>query len=74
LAVERCLLQQLPAILSPDVACELTDDAVQRVAGESPESVAERVQANEKLIVLENAMIELRRLGMHQVADDVTAG
>ncbi|KAK3294434.1 P-loop containing nucleoside triphosphate hydrolase protein [Chaetomium fimeti] len=72
LAVERCLLQKLSAILSPEIVCELTDDAVQRIAAESPESVAERVQAAEKLAVLEDAMFELKRLGMHgtQAASD----
>ncbi|KAH6632202.1 P-loop containing nucleoside triphosphate hydrolase protein [Chaetomium tenue] len=65
LAVERCLLQKLSAILSPEI----------RIAGESPESVAERTQAAEKLAVLEDAMFELKRLGMHATpaADDAAA-
>ncbi|KAH6856208.1 P-loop containing nucleoside triphosphate hydrolase protein [Chaetomium sp. MPI-CAGE-AT-0009] len=75
LAVERCLLQKLSAILSPEIVCELTDEGVQRIAGESPESVAERAQAAEKLAVLEDAMFELKRLGMHatQAAGEVFA-
>jgi hypothetical protein len=75
LAVERCLLQKLPSILTPDVVCELSDDVVERIAAESPESTAERVQATEKLAVLEHAMVELKRLGMHgnQGVDDTTA-
>jgi hypothetical protein len=69
------LLQKLPSILTPDVVCELADDVVERIAAESPESTSERGQAMEKLAVLENAMIELKRLGMHgsQGVDDVTA-
>lgn len=64
-----------PAFFLPMLCGELSDDVIQRVAGESDESVAERVQANEKLLVLENAFIELKRLGMHgaQMADDVSA-
>jgi predicted component of type VI protein secretion system len=58
-------MQKLPAILSPEVVCELTDELVERIAAESPESVAERVQTVEKLAVLENALVELKRLGMH---------
>ncbi|KAJ4307351.1 hypothetical protein N0V88_000735 [Collariella sp. IMI 366227] len=63
LAVERCLLQKLPGILNPEVVCELPDDIVSRIAAEGPESVAKREQATEKLAVLEEAMVELRRLG-----------
>jgi predicted component of type VI protein secretion system len=58
-------MQKLPAILSPEVVCELTDELVERIAAESPESVAERVQTVEKLAVWENALVELKRLGMH---------
>ena len=64
------MLQKLSAILSPEIVCELMDDAVQRIAGESPESVAERAQAAEKLAVLEDAMFELKRLGMHATQGD----
>lgn len=63
LAVERCLLQKLPGILNPGVVCELPDDIVSRIAAEGPESVAKREQATEKLAVLEEAMVELIRLG-----------
>ncbi|KAK4150063.1 hypothetical protein C8A00DRAFT_46461 [Chaetomidium leptoderma] len=74
LAIERCLLQKLPSILSPDIVCELSDEEVERVAAESAESVAEREQAAEKLAVLENAMAELQRLRTHGgKAEDVSA-
>lgn len=63
LAVERCLLQKLPSILCPDVVCELTDDMVSLIAAEGPESLAKREHATEKLAVLEDAIVELRRLG-----------
>ncbi len=63
LAVERCLLQKLPGLLNPEVVCELPDDIVLCIAAKGPESVAKREQATEKLAVLEEAMVELRRLG-----------
>ncbi|EAQ87695.1 hypothetical protein CHGG_04314 [Chaetomium globosum CBS 148.51] len=71
----RSQQKKLSAILSPEIVCELTDDAVQRIASESPESVAERTQAAEKLAVLEDAMFELKRLGMHATpaTDDAVA-
>ena len=62
LAVEECLIQKLPSLLSSDVICGLTDAEIQRLAGESTESAAERKRATEKLTVLENGMVELKRL------------
>ncbi|KAK6584650.1 hypothetical protein PZA11_002874 [Diplocarpon coronariae] len=62
LAIERCLIQNLPDLLSPDVIMDLTDEEVQRIAGESVESVAERGRAMHKLQVLETGMAELKRL------------
>ena len=65
LAIERCLLQKLPSILSPEIICNLTDEEVQRIAAESSESAAERVLATEKLHVLESGIAELKRLKIH---------
>ena len=64
LAIERCLIQKLPSILSPEIVCDLTDEVVERIAAESSESATERAQATEKLTLLENAMAELKRLRM----------
>lgn len=75
LAVEQCLLEKLPSILSTDTVLNLTDEEVQRIAGESAESMEERAQATRKLAVLEEAMKELKRLKMHRttgVAVDTT--
>lgn len=57
-------MQKLSSLLSPEVICELADNVVERIAAESPESVAERAQARERLAVLETALFELRRMGM----------
>ncbi|KAI1121098.1 hypothetical protein F5Y10DRAFT_288917 [Nemania abortiva] len=57
LAIERCLIQELPGLLAPEVIYDLTDAEVQRVAGESQESAAERARATEKLHVLENGIV-----------------
>lgn len=65
LAIERCLIQKLPDLLSPDVVCDLTDEEVHRIAGESNESAAERVRVLQKLQVLETGMVELTRHKKH---------
>ena len=55
-------MQRLPSLLSSEVICNFTDTELQRIAGESSESAAERVRATEKLEVLESGMTELKRL------------
>lgn len=65
LAIERCLIQKLPELFSTEAVCDLTDSQVQRIAGESKESIAERSRATQKLQVLEIGMIELKRLRKH---------
>ena len=66
LAVELCLVQRLPSILSPEVICSLTDDEVRAIAGESDDIAEERAQATEKLSVLQRALEDLTRLWMHR--------
>ncbi|KAK4134804.1 dynamin family protein [Trichocladium antarcticum] len=68
LAIERCLLQKLPSILSSDIICGLADEQIEDIAAESSESAAERALVTEKLGVLESGMAELKRLRMHSSA------
>ncbi len=71
LAIETCLVGKLPALLSPDVICDLNDADIQRIAAESPDCTRERKRLTEKLRILESALVELRRLrkpGQEQVS------
>lgn len=59
LAVEKCLVQQLPELLSPDIICSLTDEEVHLIAAESETSMAERERLSEKLAVLQGGLTQL---------------
>lgn len=65
LAVERCLIQKLPDLFSPEIVYDLTDAEIQRIAGENHESAAERMLTMEKLRVLEGGVSDLKRLKKH---------
>ena len=61
LAIEQCLMQALPGLFSSDVACNLTDEMVWKIAGESADSIKERSILEKKLAVLQKGMLELER-------------
>lgn len=65
LAVEKCLLQRLPHLLSAQTVMGLDDATVARIAAESEESQLERSLANEKLKILEPTLEVLRGLDRH---------
>lgn len=65
LAVEGCLIQQLPALFTHETVHSLNDDIIQRIAAERPESVAERERSTERLRVLETGLQGLSRLSNH---------
>ncbi|KAI0534900.1 P-loop containing nucleoside triphosphate hydrolase protein [Xylaria digitata] len=59
LAIEKCLLQKLPELFSPDIICNLTDTEVHLTTAESETSAAERENLSEKLSVLQGGLIRL---------------
>ncbi|EHA57476.1 dynamin family protein [Pyricularia oryzae 70-15] len=62
LAIESCLLSKPKGLLCPEVICDLDDDMVRHIAGESDEVTMERVRAAENLWVLETGAAELKAL------------
>lgn len=72
LAVEKCLLQQLPEIFSLKTVISLDDTLTARVATETDESRSERVETVQKLRVLETALIVLRRLAQSQTIGETS--
>lgn len=65
LAIESCLIQKLPGLFSADEVCDLSEQDLHLIAGESERSAGERVNAMRKLHVLEMGMSELKRLNKH---------
>jgi hypothetical protein len=61
-AIEASLLEALPVLFQAESVLELDNAAVTRIAGESAETVAEREDLKKQEVVLEEAMITLRRL------------
>ncbi|KAF3492327.1 uncharacterized protein GIQ15_01844 [Arthroderma uncinatum] len=70
LAIEACLMNQLPGLFSPKTACSLPDDAVRRIAAESPRSIEERMRLKEALAVLETGYQHLSRLNTYPSKPD----
>ncbi|KAI0107148.1 P-loop containing nucleoside triphosphate hydrolase protein [Nemania sp. FL0031] len=59
LAIERCLIDELPKLLLPDIISNLIEEEVTLIAVESELSAAERKRLNEKLSVLQGGLIQL---------------
>lgn len=66
LAVEKCLVKQLPELLSPRTVVTLDDAAVTQIAAETEESQLERSRATSKLGLLASALVVLRSLDRHK--------
>jgi hypothetical protein len=62
LAIEQCLIQILPVIFSSDFVCDLSDEEVGRLAGESPEMSTERSRVTDKKRVLIEGLTQLTNL------------
>lgn len=66
LAVEQCLISQLPSLFLSESILDLSDDEVIRMANESDSASIERARCAEKLAVLEDGKNDLKRLESHR--------
>ncbi|CAH0046486.1 unnamed protein product [Clonostachys solani] len=68
LAIEQCLVQKLPSIFSSDFICDLTDEQVGRLAGESADLSIERSRMTEKRKLLQEGLAQLGSLNNTAIA------
>ena len=62
LAVEACLVQELPTLFCPADVIDIDDTTVAILASESEDSSTERMAYNEKLKVLESGLQALQSI------------
>jgi hypothetical protein len=64
-AIEECLLKKLPGLFCPEVMLDLESPIIEKIAGETEDSLMERSSSDKKLEVLEAALDELHRLDQY---------
>ncbi|OCK86956.1 interferon-induced GTP-binding protein Mx [Cenococcum geophilum 1.58] len=66
LAVEDCLLKQLPSLFHPESICDMAEEDINRLTMESEGYSTERKRCSERLAVLEAGLGDLKRLNKHR--------
>ncbi|KAK8090772.1 hypothetical protein PG994_000277 [Apiospora phragmitis] len=70
-AVEACLIQKLPDVLSPEVVWDLSDEQIDQLGSEDDSTITERNEVTKKLGILEQGLQDLdaftARSGIHAV-------
>ncbi|KAM0230478.1 hypothetical protein ACHAPO_009243 [Fusarium lateritium] len=68
LAIERCLIYSLPDILTPTEVNNLTDDQLEELAAERPETTSRRTLLNAEIKVLQDGLKTCRKYRPRTVA------
>ena len=67
LAIEHCVIENIPTIFTPDVAMNLDEKVLRNIAAQSTGSKAERDRTSAKLKSLELGLQTLNRLAHHKI-------
>jgi hypothetical protein len=65
LAIEQCLIGQLPSLFNAECILNLSTDEIATLAADSEETAVERARCQDKLTVLEIALQGLKALDRH---------
>ena len=63
LAVERCLIRELPNLFSPESVAALDDDVISEIAMETESAAWERAQTDNRLELCLAAVEKLKSIG-----------
>jgi hypothetical protein len=64
--IEECLLDEVPGIFTPEMVLDMEPEDIEKIAGETDESKAERASSTKKLHTLETTLNTLHRLDRHK--------
>ena len=62
LAIEDCLISQIPNLFSPEVVTALDEDVISEIAMETENAAWERGQNNDRLELCDSALVNLRSI------------
>jgi hypothetical protein len=67
LAIEQCLMQELPSLFAPETIYDLSKEEVAQLAAESEKTSSDRQRCRSKLESLEDGLNDLKGLSKHRI-------
>jgi hypothetical protein len=74
IAVEKCFIDRLPSLLTPNRVLELQPAEIKRLVGESEETAIARKMVVDKLRTLEKGLQDIKCFQGHRSASSTTSG
>jgi hypothetical protein len=74
IAVEKCFIDRLPSLLTPNRVLELQPAEIKRLVGESEETATARTRVVNKLRTLERGLRDIRCFQEHRNASSTALG
>lgn len=67
LAIENCLLCDIPGILTPRMVNRMTEERLTQLASESEEIIAQRKKLNEEIVALRQGLIKCQKHSVREM-------